>query len=153
MPNQERLLRAAFLTGAITDALALLSLLIPPLAGLLWGFDDSSGGYRFAMGYAASLMLGWTVLLIWAFRSPIERRVVAATTFVVVCGLVLTEIVGLCFGYLAVWRFLPTLCLQAVLLSLFAAAFHSGKAVRSAGAQGLRCGDSETGDKTSFEGH
>jgi hypothetical protein len=135
MPNQERLLRAAFLTGAITDALALLPLLIPALAKLLWGFDDSSGGYRFAMGYAASLMLGWTALLIWAFRRPLERKVVAAITFLVICGLVLTEIVGLWSGYLAVWRFLPTLCLQAVLLSLFAVGFHSGKVVRSAGAQ------------------
>jgi len=86
------------------------------------------------MGYAASLMLGWTALLIWAFRRPLERKVVAATTFVVVCGLLLTEIVGLWTEYLAVWRFLPTLCLQAVLLSLFAVGLHSGKAVRSAGA-------------------
>ena len=128
MPNQERLLRAAFLTGAITDALALLPLLIPALAKLLWGFSDPSGEYRFAMGYAASLMLGWTALLIWAYRRPLERRVVAALTFPVVCGLVLTEIVGILSGYLAFWRFMPTLCLQAVLLWLFATGFHCYRA-------------------------
>lgn len=138
MPNQERLLRAAFLTGAITDALALLPLLIPVVAKLLWDFDDRSGEYRFAMSYAASLMLGWTGLLIWAFQRPLERRVVAAITFVVVCGFVLTEIVGILSAYLALWRFLPTLCLQAVLLCLFAVGFHSGKTLNSAAAQRLR---------------
>ena len=30
--------------------------------------------YRYAMGMGASLMLGWTALLIWADRKPIERR-------------------------------------------------------------------------------
>ena len=61
-------------------------MLSPPVAKLPWGFDDVSGGaYRFAMGYAASLMLGWTALLIW-----LERRGVAALTVFVMCGLVLT---------------------------------------------------------------
>jgi hypothetical protein len=55
---EERLLRIAFLAGAITDAGAHLPMLWPPLAGLLWGFRDVSGSYRFAMGYGASLMLG-----------------------------------------------------------------------------------------------
>ncbi len=88
------------------------------------GFSDPSGEYRFAMGYAASLMLGWTALLIWAYQRPLERRVVAALTFLVVCGLVLTEIVGILSGYLVFWRFMLTLCLQAVLLWLFGTGFH-----------------------------
>ena len=36
MPTQERILRVAFLAGAITDALALFPMLLPPLAALLW---------------------------------------------------------------------------------------------------------------------
>lgn len=64
--QEQRLLRIAFLAGAITDAGALLPMLFPQLANLLWGFRDVSGNYRFAMGYSASLMLGWTVLLFWA---------------------------------------------------------------------------------------
>ena len=43
--RRERLLRAAFLAGAVTDALALGPLLFPPLARLLWGFDDPSGAH------------------------------------------------------------------------------------------------------------
>jgi hypothetical protein len=32
MPTEERLLKTAFLAGAVTDALALFPMLIPPLA-------------------------------------------------------------------------------------------------------------------------
>ncbi len=123
-PSQEKLLRFAFFAGAVTDALAIMPMLIPPLAKLLWGFDDTSGAYRFAMGYGASLMLGWTALLIWAYQRPLERRVVAALTVLVIYGLVLTEVVAVCSGNLAAWRMVPTWCLQAVLLGLFAGGFH-----------------------------
>jgi hypothetical protein len=122
--DEEGLLRVAFLAGAVTDAGALAPMLSPPLAELLWGFRDVSGSYRFAMGYGASLMLGWTLLLVWAWRRPLERRFVAALTVVVIYGLVLTEILAVRSGALAAWRMAPTWCLQAVLLGLFAAAYH-----------------------------
>lgn len=122
--QQSRLLRRAFLVGAITDALALIPMLFPPMASLLWGFHDVSGSYRFAMGYGATLMLGWTVLLLWAYQRPIERRFVAALTVVVIYGLVATEVSAVASGDLAVWRMAPTWCLQAVLLVLFASAYH-----------------------------
>jgi len=124
MADQERLLRTAFVAGAITDAVAVVPMLVPAMARLLWGFDDVSGAYRFAMGYAASLMLGWTALLLWAFQRPMERRFVAALTVFVISGLVLTEIVAVVSGFVAAWQMAPTWCLQAVLLGLFARASH-----------------------------
>lgn len=124
MDQQERLLRAAFMVGAVTDAAALLPMLFPPLAALLWGFEDTSGSYRFAMGYGASLMLGWTFLLLWAYRRPIERRFVAALTVLVIYGLVLTEVLAVRSGALEAWRMIPTWFLQACLLTLFATAYH-----------------------------
>lgn len=127
MWNQEKVLRLAFLVGAITDALAVFPMLIPPLAKLLWGFEDMSGAYQFAMGYGASLMLGWTALLIWAYQKPLERKVVATLTVLVVYGLVLTEIVAVLSGHLAAWRMLPTWFLQAIILCLFAGGFHYSK--------------------------
>lgn len=126
MPNQEKILRVAFLAGAITDALAIVPMLAPSASKLLWGFHDVSGAYRFAMGYGASLMLGWTVLLVWAYRQPMERRAVAALTALVICGLMLTEAAAVLSGQLAEWRMVPTWCLQAVLLGLFAGGFHYG---------------------------
>ena len=64
MWSQEKALRVAFIVDAITDALAILPMLVPPLENLLWGFEDMSWAYQFAMGYGASLMLGWTALSI-----------------------------------------------------------------------------------------
>jgi peptidoglycan/LPS O-acetylase OafA/YrhL len=122
--RQARLLRRAFLLGAITDALALVPMLVPGMASLLWGFSDASGPYRFAMGYGASLMLGWTALLVWAYRRPIERRFVAVLTILVIYGLLATEIAAVWSGHLEAWRMLPTWCVQGVLLFLFASAYH-----------------------------
>lgn len=127
MRRQEKILQTAFLAGAITDAGAILPMLIPPLAKLLWGFEDVSGAYKFAMGYGASLMLGWTVLLIWAYQKPMERKAVAALTVLVICGLVITEIVAVLTGHIAAWRLMPTWLLQAILLVLFAGGFHYSK--------------------------
>jgi hypothetical protein len=122
--RQEQLLRTAFLLGAITDALAVIPMLSPSMASLLWGFDDPTGPYRFAMGYGATLMLGWTGLLLWAYQSPRERAFVAPLTVFVIYGLALTEIVAVLAGHMSPWRMVPTWILQAGLLALFATAYH-----------------------------
>lgn len=119
-----RVLRAAFLIGAVADAGALLPMLLPSLAVRLWGLQDVSGSYRVAMGCAASLMLGWTLLLVWAARQPLERRAVAALTFLVVGGLIVTEVVAAVSGILEARRLVPTWGLQAFLLMLFATTYH-----------------------------
>lgn len=136
--REARILRTAFLAGAFTDACAILPMLVPPLARLLWGFEDVSGSYRFAMGYGASLMLGWTLLLLWAYRRPVERRFVAALTVIVIYGLVVTEIVAVASGALAAWRMVPTWCLQAGLLALFATAYHHRTLFATAAGGGAR---------------
>jgi hypothetical protein len=122
--RQERILRIAFLAGAATDALALVPMLLPPMARLIWGFEDTSGAYRFAMGYGASLMAAWTALLLWAYQKPLERSFVAALTVFVLYGLVATEVGAVLGGHVAAWRMVPTWCLQAVLLALFAGGYH-----------------------------
>ena len=122
--RRAQMLRTAFLAGAVTDALALVPMLWPPMARLLWGFEADDGAYRFAMGYGASLMAAWTLLLLWAWRRPIERAFVAALTVFVIYGLVATEIAAVASGAMPAWRMAPTWVLQAGLLGLFATAYH-----------------------------
>ncbi len=124
MERQAQVLRVAFLAGAITDALALIPMLFPPMARLLWGFDDVSGPYRFAMGYGASLMAAWTILLVWAYRRPLERRFVAALTVFIIYGLVATEVLAVFAGNISAARMIPTWLLQSGLLGLFAGGYH-----------------------------
>jgi hypothetical protein len=90
-------LRIAYWTGAIVDAAAVLAMLVPDLNRIfvLDGADiPISIEYRFAMAYGAALMAGWTVLLIWADRKPIERRgILLITAFPVVVCLNLSRVI------------------------------------------------------------
>ena len=122
--RQSQLLRVSFATGAVIDALAILPMLIPALAKTMWGIEDVSGAYRFAMCYGAALMLGWTGLLIWAYRRPVERRAIAALTILVICGFVATEIVSVLSGWMVLWRMIPTWILQGILITLFGIGYY-----------------------------
>lgn len=85
------LVKIAFIVGAVTDGLAIIPMLSRRAGVALFGGDPSrdSAEYRYAMGIAASLMAGWTVLLLWAVASPIERRdVLLLTVFPVITGIV-----------------------------------------------------------------
>ena len=112
-------LKLSFLVGMITDALALIPMVFPPMARLFWGFDNFSGIYYFAMGYGASLMLAWTILLYWAYRKPLERRCIALLTGLVIFCFVVTEIIAVSNGYIQLSKVVPSFVLQAILLIIF----------------------------------
>jgi hypothetical protein len=112
-------LQLAFVAGAFTDAVAALPMLFPPLACIIWGFSFTSGEYQFAMELGASLMVGWALLLLWAFKRPLERCFVAPLTLVVIAGITLAEIHGLLRGVLTVSHVAPTWLLKTVLIILF----------------------------------
>ncbi len=124
MWNQKKILKIAFLVGAIADALSLLPLLFPSITKLTLGVGSVPGTFQIIMGEAASLMLGWTVLLIWAYQKPLERKGVAGLTMLVILALVLNEIVAVFLGHSSVLRMLPAWILQAILLCLFASGFY-----------------------------
>lgn len=87
--------------GIVADALWFIALLFPSVFGLLLGNSEFNPAMpvRLIMGIGASLMLGWTFLLIWAVRRPIERRVVSLlTAFPVVTGLFIVALLGFIDG-------------------------------------------------------
>ncbi|MBY9016647.1 MAG: hypothetical protein KGD68_13220, partial [Candidatus Lokiarchaeota archaeon] len=50
--------------------------------------------YKYQTGTGAFLMLGWTILLIWADRNPIERKdVLLLTAIPVVVGIMVINII------------------------------------------------------------
>lgn len=124
MWNQKRILKLSFLLAAIADAWSILPLLFPPLTKLTTGIENISGGCRLIMGEGASLMLGWTLLLIWAYLKPIERKGVALLTIIVLLALFLNEIIAVSLGHATVWKMLPAWILQAILLSLFFVGYY-----------------------------
>jgi hypothetical protein len=79
---------------------------------------------RLALLMGASLMFGWTVLLIWADRKPVERKGILLITIVpVVVGLALTTLYGFLKGYIPLKGAIPIWMLQISLTVLFLAAY------------------------------
>jgi hypothetical protein len=122
------LLRAAYRLGAVLDAAMLPPMLIPPVGAAMFGIADFQPGpeYRYAMYVGAALMAGWTALLFWADRRPLERRGVLLLTMPVIAGLIGSSLYAAASGLVAPVRILPILVLQVSLTAFFLGAYiHS----------------------------
>ena len=95
------LIKIAYWLGIGADALWAVGLLFPQVFGILTGTPDFNPDLqlRLAMGIGGTLMTGWTFLLLWAVRKPIERRgVILLTAFPVVFGLFIVALIGFLDG-------------------------------------------------------
>ena len=130
-----RWLRVSYWVGAIADALAAVAMLSPGVASAIYDRGDFDPGvdYRYAMRLGASLMLGWTLLLLWADRKPLERRGVLPLTVFVIAGLALAGAYAVRGGFIELPEMLPTWGMQAFLILLFLYSyFRSGRAAEEA---------------------
>jgi hypothetical protein len=127
MTNRVLILRVSYWVGAVLDAVMLLPMLAPPVGGAMFGLKDFHPGddYRYAMMLGASLMAGWTVLLIWADRKPVERKGVLLLTIVVVAGMLGSGVFAVVSGLVTLNNMAPTWVLQICLLILFSCGYVS----------------------------
>ena len=129
-----RWLRTSYWVGAVADAIVGLLMLFPEAGRAIYGITGFEPGpdYRYAMGLGASLMLGWTVLLRWADRRPVERRGILLITVFVIFGLASANAYAVMSGLVALPRMIPTWVFQAFLVALFSYSyFRSGAAALS----------------------
>lgn len=121
MDDAVRWLRISYWVGAFVDAVAAAQMLYPPLFAFGMNLPSFAPGhdYRYAMGMGASLMLGWTALLLWADREPMERRGVLPLTVAVVAALAGNEVHAVRAGFLPVGPVVAIWILQACLAALF----------------------------------
>jgi hypothetical protein len=134
MDDAVRWLRISYWAGAILDALAALSMLSPELFAATSGLQNFHPGleYRYAMGMGASLMLGWTALLLWADQRPLERKgVLLITLLPVVLGLVLNEIVAVRGGFLSIMMTTPVWLVQAAISGLFVFSYLNARKLQT----------------------
>ena len=123
-----RLVGWTYWLGAAVDALAAAALLTPagsPLRQIAYpGVDGSEVAFADGTRTVFGLMAGWTVLLAWGARRPIERRVILLITAVpVIAGFLVTEAMDLAGGY-ATWpATLPTVAIQVTLMVVLVASF------------------------------
>lgn len=116
-----KLLKTAFWIGAITDGLAAIIMIFPELRVHLFDTENFSitHNYRYALGMAAALMTGWTVLLIWGSLKPIERKgLLIITVFPVIVGIVIAQLYAVSVGYIALKSMIP-LWIHLILISSF----------------------------------
>jgi hypothetical protein len=118
------LLRISYWVGAIADGFASYRMLFPK-----YSYDVE---YRYALGLGASLMLGWTFLLIWADRNPVERKgILLLTAFPVVTGLLAAEIYAVQSGILSFEQMMPTGLFLVGLIALFCFSYYYAKDLES----------------------
>ncbi len=139
MDKRILLLRICYWMGIVIDAAAALLMLnrrfvaftgVPP-AGLEGLVVDAGSG--------AALMIGWTFLLFWADRKPMERRgTLLLTVFPVLFGLIANEVQALAAGVASPGSTVPILVLQGVLVSLFSLGYFSARHAAAADAKRVR---------------
>lgn len=122
-----KVLKLAFLVGAVTDLVATLMMVFPQLANAFWGIENFTEEYYFAMGMGAPLMIAWTLLLLWAYKKPTERRFVSPLTILVIIGIATTNIIMVSRGLFTLTGMIPSFVNQGILLVLFGAGYFYTK--------------------------
>ena len=116
-------IKIAYWLGIGADALWAIGLLFVPVFRLLTGEPDFNPDLqtKLIMGMGGSLMTGWTFLLVWAVRKPIERRVVILlTAFPVVFGMfIITFIQVLNGNTFIIWALIKTVILIAAMINSY----------------------------------
>ncbi len=127
MRNKVIFLHISYWFGAVLDGLMVVPMLYPRIGGIIFGMDNFNPGndYKYAMMVGASLMLGWTVLLIWADRKPVERKgVIMITVIPVLVGLILAGVFAVYCGLIKIEKMIPTWIIQSTLLILFCYSYY-----------------------------
>ena len=97
-------------------------MIFPSLFAILYGLKDFEvqSSLRVVMGMGASLMIGWTALLIWADRKPLERKgILIITVCPVIIGMVGSIIYAVIAGFIPFEKAMISWIIQGILIALF----------------------------------
>ncbi len=123
--NSTRWLRISFWVGAIADALVGLVMIGEAIFAQPSPLTHYAPEipYRYAIALAGCLMWGWTVLLLWADREPVQRRGVLLITSGVILGLVACNGFAMKTGYMPKVAGLSMVFFLIVLFALFTGSY------------------------------
>lgn len=133
MKNKVTLLRICYWWGIIADAVMAVLMLFPELYVRFMRVElVPDVGFRFGLANGAPLMIGWTILLLWADRRPVERRDVLLLTLPVVVGYVFVEAYSVLAGLAPLGQALSLFAMQAGMISLFTFSYLNARDAKPA---------------------
>ena len=125
------LIKFPYWLGIVADALWAVGLFFPKVYGILTSAHDFNPDlqFRLVMCIGGTLMTGWTFLLLWAVRKPIERRFVAfLTAFPVVFGLSIVVLIDFLNGNkFIIWAFIKALIILVSMIVSYVLACKMAK--------------------------
>ncbi|MCK5275518.1 MAG: hypothetical protein KAR37_12765 [Alphaproteobacteria bacterium] len=110
MHRKIRWLKASYLAGAVADFGTGVLALIPSRMG--------QTEITYPMGLAATLMFGWSLLLIWAYRKPVERKGVLVITIAAIPGLLASGLYAVAAGIFPFTKIIPSSIVGIGLIAL-----------------------------------
>ncbi|ABQ26613.1 hypothetical protein [Geotalea uraniireducens] len=116
------LLITSYWIGIVADVVASLLLFSPTVANsVLQPLPfEISPVYLYVSRVAGALMLGWTVLLFWAQKKPIERAdILLITLFPVVSILAIAAVLVAMSQFIALPKLMPMFVLYGVIYATF----------------------------------
>jgi hypothetical protein len=117
-------LRIAYWLGIILDALAFIQMAFPELGKKMLNVSmELTPQYIFAINMGAGLMLAWTLLLVWADRKPIERRMIVPLTMIIIVWNIVTMNFGVKSGLLPLSTMLPQMIVAGLLFFYYGFCF------------------------------
>jgi hypothetical protein len=123
-----RFIKICYYIGAVADLAASLPLIFPDIAKIMFGLNGLNIGndYLYASRIGASLMLGWTFLLLWGSFKPIERKgILLLTVFPVLFGLLISSILTVTSGFIELKYMAPLWIFYALIIPLYCFAYIS----------------------------
>ena len=78
----------------------------------------ADNGLSFGLMYGAPVMLGWSFVLFWAQRKPVERKGIFYCLIPVILGYLMINIIQINNGVAPFAKIMPVMIMQSILLSL-----------------------------------
>jgi len=119
-------LKACFYLGVAADLVATIPLIFPDVAAAMFGLKGIpfTNDYLYVSRIGASLMLGWTFLLLWGSFQPIERRTILLLTLCpVLIGLFMASVLFAASGFVEVQYVIPLWIFYAIVIPLYVVAY------------------------------